>query len=53
MGVTGEGTVIDVGIELAARHPASLPVGVVFSCWALRHATAVISKDGTVTYEEH
>ncbi|MCY3414368.1 MAG: fumarate hydratase [Candidatus Heimdallarchaeota archaeon] len=53
MGVTGEGTVIDVGIELAARHPASLPVGVVFSCWALRHATATISKDGNVTYEEH
>jgi len=50
MGV-GEGkTVIDVNINLAARHPASLPVGVVFSCWALRHATATISPNGSVSY---
>ena len=45
----GEGpSVLDVHIELAARHPASLPVGVVISCWALRHAKAVISSDGSV-----
>lgn len=53
MGV-GEGdTVIDVNINLAARHPASLPVGIVMSCWALRHATAVIDKKGNIRYEEH
>lgn len=45
----GEGpTVLDVHIEVAARHPASLPVGVVISCWALRHAKASIDKSGSV-----
>ena len=45
----GEGpSVLDVHVELAARHPASLPVGVVISCWALRHAKAVVSSDGSV-----
>jgi fumarate hydratase subunit alpha len=45
----GEGpSVLDVHVELAARHPASLPVGVVISCWALRHAKAIISTDGSV-----
>lgn len=45
----GEGpSVLDVHVEVAARHPASLPVGVVISCWALRHATAVISSRGDV-----
>jgi fumarate hydratase subunit alpha len=45
----GEGpSVLDLHIELAARHPASLPVGVVISCWALRHASAIIKPDGKV-----
>ena len=45
----GEGpSALDVHVEMAARHPASLPVGVVISCWALRHAKAVISSDGEV-----
>jgi len=47
----GEGpSVLDVHIEVAARHPASLPVGVVLSCWALRHAKATIASDGSVEY---
>jgi len=47
----GEGpTVLDLHIEVAARHPASLPVGVVISCWALRHARAKIASYGKVTY---
>ncbi|MCW3990579.1 MAG: fumarate hydratase [Candidatus Bathyarchaeota archaeon] len=46
----GEGpTALDLHIELAARHPASLPVGVVISCWALRHARAVITGEGQVS----
>ncbi len=53
MGVGDGETVIDVNIEMAARHPASLPVGVVLSCWALRHSVATITKDGKVTYTEH
>jgi fumarate hydratase subunit alpha len=48
----GEGpTALDLHIEVAARHPASLPVGIVISCWALRHAKATISKDGQVEIE--
>jgi len=49
----GEGpTALDLHIEMAARHPASLPVGVVISCWALRHAKATITSDGKVTIEK-
>lgn len=45
----GEGpTAIDLHIEMAARHPGSLPVGIVMSCWALRYAKATVSKDGKV-----
>ncbi|MHA1667333.1 MAG: fumarate hydratase [Candidatus Heimdallarchaeaceae archaeon] len=47
----GEGpSVLDVHMEFAARHPASLPVGVVISCWALRHAGATIDKKGNVKW---
>ena len=50
----GEGpTAFDVHIEIAARHPASLPVGVVISCWALRHAEATISSNGEVTIRKN
>ena len=49
----GEGpSALDLHIEMAARHPASLPVGVVISCWALRHAKAKISSDGKVTLDK-
>lgn len=48
----GEGpSVLDIHMEFAARHPASLPVGVVISCWALRHAKATISADGKVSID--
>ncbi|MGQ4833095.1 MAG: fumarate hydratase [Candidatus Asgardarchaeia archaeon] len=46
MGLGGGPTAIDVHIEIAARHPASLPVGIVMSCWALRHKKVTIYKDG-------
>jgi tartrate/fumarate subfamily iron-sulfur-dependent hydro-lyase alpha chain len=49
----GEGpSVLDIHIEVAARHPASLPVGVVLSCWALRHSSAIITKEGIVTIDQ-
>lgn len=49
----GEGiTALDLHIEWAARHPASLPVGIVFSCWALRHASATISAEGKVDFRD-
>ena len=49
----GEGpSVLDVHFEFAARHPASLPVGVVISCWALRHAKVTISANGEVSIDK-
>ena len=50
MGLGGKTTVLGVHVEYAFRHPASYPVAVVFSCWALRRASAIISVDGKVTY---
>ena len=49
----GEGpSVLDLHVEMAARHPASLPVGVVISCWALRHARATINSKGEVKIDK-
>jgi len=53
MGLGVGPTALDVNMEFMARHPASLPVGIVISCWAERYATAKISKDGQVTYISH
>ena len=53
MGLGVGPTALDVNIEFMARHPASLPVGIVISCWAERYAKAKISKDGQVTYISH
>ncbi len=47
MGLGGKTTVLDVHVEKAPRHPASLPVGLVVQCWADRRATMVIHRDGT------
>ncbi|HDM66988.1 MAG TPA: fumarate hydratase [Thermoplasmatales archaeon] len=45
MGLGGKTTVLDVHIEVAPRHPASLPVGIVIQCWAHRRATMRIYPD--------
>lgn len=47
MGLGGKTTALDVHIEVAHRHPASLPVGVVIQCWADRRASMEIRKDGS------
>jgi len=47
MGLGGKTTVLDVHIEKAPRHPASLPVGLVVQCWADRRATMKIESDGS------
>ena len=47
MGLGGKTTVLDVHIEKAHRHPASLPVGIAVQCWADRRAQMVIHSDGT------
>jgi len=46
MGLGGITTVLDVHIEHAPRHPASLPVGLVVQCWADRRATMSIDQHG-------
>ena len=47
MGLGGKTTVLDVHIEKAHRHPASLPVGIAVQCWADRRAQMVIHSDGS------
>lgn len=47
MGLGGKTTVLDVHVEKAPRHPASLPVGLVVQCWADRRATMIIHNDGS------
>ena len=46
MGLGGDTTVLAVKVKMAYCHTASLPVAVNISCWALRKASAVITKDG-------
>ena len=46
MGLGGKTTVLDVHVEWAHRHPASLPVGIVIQCWANRRSTMVIHQNG-------
>jgi len=53
MGLGGDTTVLGVNVEYAHRHPASLPIGVAFQCWAARRASAEISSDGRVEYLTH
>jgi len=47
MGLGGKTTVLDVHIQKAHRHPASLPVGIAVQCWADRRARMIIHKDGS------
>lgn len=54
MGLGGDiSTALDVKIEYAHRHPASLPVGVAIQCWAARRATARIYPDKRVEFLTH
>jgi fumarate hydratase subunit alpha len=46
MGLGGKTTVLDVHIEKAHRHPASLPVGIIIQCWANRRAKMIINSKG-------
>jgi len=53
MGLGGSTTALGVRMDWAHCHTASLPVGVVFQCWAARRARARISRDGRVEYLSH
>lgn len=48
MGMGGKTTALDVKIEVAHRHPASFPLGLVVQCWANRRAFIEIEPDGRV-----
>jgi len=48
MGLGGRTTVLDVHIEVAHRHPASLPVAIAVQCWANRRKSMRIDKEGKI-----
>ncbi|MCD6481310.1 MAG: fumarate hydratase [Thermoplasmata archaeon] len=48
MGLGGKTTVLDVHIEVAHRHPASLPVAIAVQCWANRRKSMKIDKEGKI-----
>ena len=48
MGLGGKTTVLDVHIEVAHRHPASLPVAIAVQCWANRRKSMRIDKEGKI-----
>lgn len=48
MGMGGKTTCLDVHIEYAHRHPASLPVGIVYQCWSDRRARVTIDASGEI-----
>ncbi len=48
MGVGGATTCLAVHVEVAHRHPASLPLGILVQCWADRRARVRLAADGTI-----
>jgi fumarate hydratase subunit alpha len=48
MGVGGATTSLAVHVEVAHRHPASLPLGIIVQCWADRRARVRLAPDGTI-----
>jgi len=48
MGLGGKTTCLDVHIEYAHRHPASLPVGIIYQCWADRRSRVEIDATGKI-----
>lgn len=50
MGLGGKTTVLDVHIEVAHRHPASLPVGIAVQCWADRRAKMSVDEKGEIKW---
>ncbi len=50
MGMGGAPTALDVHVEYAYCHTASLPVAVNTQCWTGRKATARITENGEVEY---
>jgi tartrate/fumarate subfamily iron-sulfur-dependent hydro-lyase alpha chain len=53
MGLGGDCTSLAVHIELCGTHTAAVPVVINYQCWAARHSTARIYRDGRVSYVTH
>jgi len=51
MGLGGKPTCIDVHIEIAMRHPASYPVGLIVQCYSHRWASFEINEEGEIINE--
>ncbi len=52
-GMGGKVTALDVHVDYAPRHPATLSVAVVINCWAARRASMRIYPDGRIEYLTH
>ena len=52
-GMGGKVTALDVHVDYAPRHPATLSVAVVINCWAARRASMKIYPDGRIEYLTH
>lgn len=50
MGLGGNTTMLDVHIEYAYTHTASLPVAINLQCWAARQARGRVYQDGRVEF---
>lgn len=48
MGLGGAYTILDIHVEVAHRHPASLPVAIAMQCWANRRKTMKVDREGTI-----
>ncbi|MHA1488070.1 MAG: fumarate hydratase [Promethearchaeota archaeon] len=51
MGLGGKITCLDVRIEIAMRHPASFPVGLIVQCYSHRYASFEINEKGEIYNE--
>ncbi len=51
MGLGGRITCLDVHIEVAMRHPASFPVGLIVQCYSHRYASFRMNKKGEIINE--
>ena len=52
-GLRGKLSVMGVNIEQAARHPATLAVGISTACWAHRRSCIKINPDFTYDFLTH
>ncbi|MFO8018484.1 MAG: fumarate hydratase [Promethearchaeia archaeon] len=50
MGLGGNVTCLDARIEVAMRHPASYPVGLIVQCYSHRIASLKINQKGEIKY---